>query len=256
MAGKTKDVPVCHLCKISQSTHFMKKGKFDYYRCRNCDGIFAWPLKAQKFYLRTDTYLSDPLEYAKIINPEGQRWMIEQFERLYAKTMDTDQKGNFFEVGAGAGYLVLFALARGWEASGIETSKPAVRFARDYLRVPIEHSTIEDYKTDKRFDAVAMVEVLEHFLGPVEAIESLKPLAKAKTFLFGTTPNTDSEHWKSSDQDIYIPDDHIFLFNDYSLRRFAQKAGVKNLAVEVFGSGKNHDSNLMYAGIIESLSLH
>lgn len=244
-------VPVCHLCKQTRSGHFMDKDGFTYHRCRECDGVFVWPLKTQTFYLNTDTYLSDPNQYAGMINPYGQRWMIEQFERLYEKTMETGQKGSFFEVGAGAGYLALFALARGWEASGIETSKPAVQFARDYLRVPIEHSIIEDYKTDQRFDAIAMVEVLEHFLDPVKAVKSLRPFAKEQTFLFGTTPNTDSDHWRTGDQDIYVPDDHIFLFNEYSLRRFAQKAGVKNLTVETFGSGEKNDSNLMYAGIIE-----
>lgn len=246
-------LPVCHLCKVSRSSHFLQKGDFTYYRCRTCDGVFVWPLKTQAFYLNTDTYLSDPNQYAGMINPYGQRWMIEQFERLYKQTMDTPHKGSFFEVGAGAGYLALFALARGWEASGIETSKPAVQFARDYLRVPIEHSIIEDYKTDQRFDAIAMVEVLEHFLDPVAAITSLRPLAKTRTFLFGTTPNTDSDHWRVGTQDIYVPDDHIFLFNEYALRRCAEKAGVTDLTVEVFGSGAKHDSNLMYAGVIQGV---
>src|SRR5690349_18454469 len=130
-------IPVCHMCGEMRSTHFMKKGKFDYYRCRNCDGIFVWPLKKQDFYLATETYLSDPIEYSSRIDPEGQRWMIEQFERLYADVMQTPHKGALFEVGAGAGYLTLFALARGWVVGGIETSAPSAKFARDYLRVPI-----------------------------------------------------------------------------------------------------------------------
>ena len=96
-----------------------------------------------------------------------------------------------------------------------------------------------------------MVEVLEHFLDPAKAIQALKPLAKPKTFLFGTTPNTDSLHWQKSKQDIYVPDDHIFLFNEYSLRRLAEKVGIKKLTVELFGSGEKHDSNLMYAGVVE-----
>jgi SAM-dependent methyltransferase len=246
------NIPVCHLCQDVRSTHYMHKNNFDYYRCRNCDGVFVWPLKSQTFYLGTDTYLSDPNQYAGMIDPYGQRWMIEQFERLYAETMDTPHKGSFFEVGAGAGYLALFALARGWDVQGIETSAPAVKFAQDYLRVPVEHSIIETYKTDKKFDAVAMVEVLEHFLDPVQAIESLRPFAKERTFLFGTTPNTDSDHWLTGDQDIYVPEDHIFLFNRYSIQKFAEKAGVKNFTVEVFGSGEKHDSNLMYAGVLEA----
>ena len=243
------NIPVCHVCGDKRSTHFLKKGKFDYYRCRNCDGIFVWPLRSQDFY-GNDTYLKDPTIYAQGINLQGQRWMIEQFERLYRDIMQTPHKGSFFEVGAGAGYFTLFGIARDWEAAGIETSADSAKFARDYLRVPVEEAFIESYDSIKKYDAIVMVEVLEHFLDPVKAIDALRPLAKEKTLIFGTTPNTDSDHWRTGDQDIYVPEDHIYLFNDYSIRRFAERAGIKDFTVELFGSGDKHDSNLMYAGVI------
>lgn len=246
--------PTCSICLVTRADYFLGKGNFTYYRCRKCDGVFVWPVKEQNFYLKTDTYLTDPLFYADRVDPYGQRWMAEQHDRLYQQKMQGRPKGSFFEVGAGAGYLSLFALARGWQVAGIETSKPAADFARRYLRVPIDHGIIETYKQDKKFDAIAMVEVLEHFVDPVKAMQALKKFAKKRTFLFGTTPNTNSEHWRHSKQDIYAPDDHIFLFNEQSLRKFAYKVGIQDLSVEFFGSGDEHDSNLMFAGVLEGLS--
>lgn len=251
MFGKGKgSQPKCLVCKIAPKEVFKKCGEYTYYRCKKCDGIFADPIHAQDFYLQTDTYLSDPLQYTATINPYGQRWIIEQFERLYQEVMGDLNKGTFFEVGAGVGYLVLMALARGWEAKGIEISEPSAQFARDYLRVNVTRSTIEDYPVKDAFNAIVMVEVLEHFLDPLAAIKAMRRLSHKQTFLFGTTPNSDSQHWQSSEQNIYVPEDHIFLFNEKSLRCFADKAGIRDLKVEFFGSGDKHDSNLMYAGII------
>jgi len=246
--------PKCPLCAKPAKSAFLKVDAYTYYRCGNCTAIFVDPVKEQDFYLGTETYLHHIKQYISHINPYGQRWMIEQFDRLHEKTMQTDQKGSFFEIGAGAGFLTLFALARGWQASGIETSKVAVKFARESLKVDISLSTIERYKVNEKYDSVAMVEVLEHFLDPYEAVNSIKKFAKSQTFLFGTTPNTDSEHWKKSEQNIYVPDDHIILFNEKSIRAFAKKAGVTNLTVEFFGAGEKHDSNLMYAGVISGPS--
>lgn len=251
--GRTtgSSAPCCLVCDQISNTVFLKKGEHTYYRCRNCRGVFVWPVQPQQFYLESDTYLKDVYLYTSRINPYGQRWIIEQFERLYGEKSGTPERGSFLEIGAGTGFLTMFALARGWQARGIETSASAVKVARDHMRLDVDLSTLEQYQDKRRYDAIAMVEVLEHFINPLHAIEHLRRFAKGRTVLFGTTPNTDSEHWDSDEQDIYQPEDHIFLFNKHSLEAFAEKAGIRNMSVELFGSGKEHDSNLMYAGVIE-----
>jgi SAM-dependent methyltransferase len=244
--------PTCLVCEQPTKKVYLVKDGGTYYVCKHCRGVFVWPVRQQEYYLGTDTYLKDMSLYTGRINPYGQRWIIEQFERLYSQLTGSSEKGAFFEIGAGTGFLNLFALARGWEASGIETSAPAVKVARDHMRTVVDHSTLETYMTDKKFDAIVMVEVLEHFIDPVAAIEHLRRFAKQRTVVFGTTPNTDSLHWQQSDQDIYQPEDHIFLFNKESLQRLAQRTGLKDLTIEYFGGGDEHDSNLMYAAMIDA----
>lgn len=240
------------VCQHSDNKVFLKKRGDTYYRCSGCTGTFVWPVREQDYYLGSDTYLKNVDLYTDGVDPIGQRWMIEQFERLYKEVMEREGRGSYFEIGAGIGYLTLFALARGWEASGIETSEMAVEFAQKNLRMDIQQSTVEDFKTKKTFDAIVMIEVLEHFRNPVVALEAIRKLSNRWTFLFGTTPNTDSKHWGKSQQDIYQPEDHIFLFNKQSLERLGEKIGFLRLNIEYFGSGKSHDSNLMYAAIIEN----
>ena len=104
--------------------------------------------------------------------------------------------------------------------------------------------------SNDKYDAIVMVEVLEHFIDPVKALSAIKRFSTGRTVLFGTTPNTDSLHWKESKQDIYVPEDHIFLFNSRSLTYLADKTDMKELTIEYFGSGKNNDSNLMFCCVI------
>jgi len=247
--------PVCLICEVPAKNVFRAIGKFKYYRCSTCTGIFVHPVKEQSFYLSTETYLTNAETHLQNdVDLRGTRWMIEQFERLYISKTQLESKGSFLEIGAGTGFLTLFALARGWNAKAIETSKSAVEFASKMLKIDILESTIETYKTTKKFDAILMVEVLEHFRDPMNAIKLITKLTTGHTILFGTTPNTDSQHWINSKQNIYVPEGHIFLFNEKSLKIFADKSGIKDLTIEYFGSGKLHDSNLIYCGVISNYS--
>jgi len=245
-------VITCIVCKNDECEVFLNVDSYTYYRCKKCSGVFANPIHERKFYLDTKTYLNNPKKYTKNINLYGQRWMIEEFEKFYEQKKGNLNRGKFFEIGAGVGFLELFALARGWNTKAIEISGDAVKFAQDYLRVDIEQSTIEDYKDGVKYDAVVMVEVLEHFTDPLQAVEHIRKICKPEgTIFFGTTPNTDSAHWKKSKQNIYVPDDHIFLFNKKSLKIFAEQADIENMTIQFFGSGDRHDSNLMFAGVIK-----
>lgn len=244
-----KLLPVCILCSTSNVEEYKKLKRFTYYKCKKCTGIFVNPIRTQAFYSKAKTYLTDPKDYAKFMNPYGLRWIMEEFEKLYEKKTGNN-RGTLFEIGTGLGYLELFALARGWNVKGIETSIEAVKFANEYLRIDVQHSTIEDYVPDQTHDAIIMVEVLEHFLNPIIAFESVKKLGRKGTVIFGTTPNTDSSHWEKSEQDIYMPEDHIFLFNKKSLKKFAKMVGLKKVTIQYFGSGEKNDSNIIYAGII------
>lgn len=239
----------CPVCLSPKSRPYKNLDTFSYVQCSRCTGIYVTPIKEQSFYLDTETYLNDPEFYTGRIDPYGQRWMIEQFERLY-KSLLGEERTNILEIGAGVGFLELTALSRGWDVKGIETSASAVAFAEKYYKVDITQSTIEDLPVGKKYGAFIMVEVLEHFIDPIVAIESLKKHAKPHALIFGTTPNTDSAHWRESEQNIYVPEDHIFLFNEKSIRIFASKTDIKDFKVEYFGSGNNHDSNLMYCGVL------
>ena len=238
----TKDT--CKLCKSDKKVVFQELKGYIYYTCQKCKAIYS--VKTAGHKERTETYLDDPIEYLKIINPEGQLWMLDEFEKMYFNIAKAKDRGKLLEIGAGVGYWDILALGRGWKVSGIETSKKSAEFAQLVFKIPVDNCFLQSYRPKEKFDAIAMIEVIEHIDDPLWVIEKLKSIAP-KGVLFGTTPNTESDYWKTSEQNIYVPDDHVFLFSKKTIEFLAKKTKLRKLKIEYFGMGENHDSNLMFS---------
>jgi hypothetical protein len=211
-----------------------------------CNGIFAYPQHDQSYYLNHKTYLTDPEDYIKLIDPKGFIWLLGKFEEAYNRKIGV-KKGNLLEVGAGVGYFMMQAFAREWNVEGIETSKASADWANKYLRMDVHNTTIEDFIPVKKYDAIIMIEVLEHFLDAKKALQCCKGLANDSALLFGTTPNTESKYWNKK-RNIYDPDDHIFLFSNKTIEILFSDLGIDSLTIEYFG-GDHGDAHLMFSGV-------
>lgn len=85
---------------------------------------------------------------------------------LYAAIGDLAGK-SVLEIGSGTGWLLDDFLKHGKAASvlGVEPSVQNVQYSRSmYPDVPTVHSSLRDFSSTQRFDAVALVMVTEHLL--------------------------------------------------------------------------------------------
>ncbi len=140
---------------------------------------------------------------------------------------------SLLDVGCGQGALSLRLADRGFDVDALDMydrcqCKDRVRFQR---------ATVETAQFDRRFDAITLVEVLEHLESPFavlrRCVEWLKPGAR----LFVTTPNVDSDfsrawfmlrghHWYF-DEHRRANDGHITPVHDFQLREFCERAGLE-----------------------------
>ena len=58
--------------------------------------------------------------------------------RLNSYQKIDDNKGHLLEIGAGVGYFMFQAYARGWSVEGIETSKLSADWACKYLNMDVK----------------------------------------------------------------------------------------------------------------------
>lgn len=73
---------------------------------------------------------------------------------------------SILDIGCANGNKVLFYRERGYRAKGIDLSEEATAYGRREHGLDLLRSSIEDYATDERFDAILMLEVIEHIRDP------------------------------------------------------------------------------------------
>lgn len=254
LLNKSKDsTNNCDVCGSKKNEVFQKIGKHIYVTCQRCGTIYLTTRHLNLLDKQDRTYLEDPDSYLSIINPHGTRYMAGSIDHAFASKIGRP-KGRLLEIGSGLGHLSYMLFARGWDVSSLELSDKAVEWSSRVFKLPVEATMIENYKGEK-FDMFVMIEVLEHLYNPIEALQKISSLGTKKSLIFGTTPNTASEHWpkektKEYIPDIYVPDDHIVLLNKDSLYKLLKRAKFKDISIDYFGVGKKNDSNLMFSAVI------
>lgn len=242
-----KIFPRCDVCSSRHSAKFMNINKHKYLKCNKCQTIFL-STRELNSKIHTETYLDDIDGYLSIINPYGTRYIAGHIDEAYSKKVDS-KKGCLLEIGSGLGHLSYTLFSRDWEVSSLELSPKAVDWQAKTFKLPIVQKRIEDIKGGP-FNAFVMVEVLEHLYNPHKALTNIKKLSFDKSLIFGTTPNTDSDYWGRDLNGIYQPHDHIVLYNKKSLEYLLKDVGIEDITIDYFGSGNDHDSNLMFSGLI------
>jgi SAM-dependent methyltransferase len=97
--------------------------------------------------------------------------------------------GRLLDVGCGHGLLLDEARARGYETVGLEVSAASASFARQQYGLDIREQTLDELDDGERFDAITLIDVLEHLPDPVAAIQRCHELLAPKGVLCVVTPD-------------------------------------------------------------------
>lgn len=130
-------------------------------RCGGCGFVFhaGGPLQSayDQDYFARDGYRS----YFE----RAAQWRYEARVRLRWLLADR-APARLLEVGCAGGFFVAEARRRGIEATGVEVSAIAARYAREQLAVPVVEAAFEDAAAARDVDVVCAFHVLEHVEDP------------------------------------------------------------------------------------------
>jgi SAM-dependent methyltransferase len=195
----------------------------DLYRCCDC-GTVQQPSLPRGTELH-DLYreMSDDASY--LAEERGRRRTARRLLNLLGAHVP---RGRLLDVGCGHGLLLDEARRRGYEVEGLELSAGAARYARERLGLPVRETTLEDTALDgERYDAILIVDVLEHLDDPVAAIERSYTLLAPGGALLIVTPDPSSlvaraagRRWRS-----YLPA-HCCLIPRKTLRELLCARGL------------------------------
>lgn len=152
------------------------------FTCSSCGHFYPDPLPVRESSLLPE----EPVE-SYFLDAESIR--LELYRDFMNQVEGRCEKGRLLDVGCGAGSLLQAALERGWEVSGIEPNPEFVAVARA-RGLGIHQGTLDDnFHTDRPFDVVTAIAVLEHVVDPVAILRGARRVSRQGSFLFVEVPN-------------------------------------------------------------------
>jgi len=136
---------------------------------------------------------------------------------------------RLLDIGCGRGFFLSEARKEGYEVSGIDISEPAVRHAKDVLKLDVRQGTLEgEHDWCEAFDIVVMLATIEHLPDPGCTLQRvanvLRPsgLLLIDTGLAGDLCDTcgpGTTQWYEAPQ-------HLWVFSRAGLETLLGRAGL------------------------------
>jgi len=222
---------VCPICEGATAL-WGNKNSFALYRCRICGLGFVFPLPTQTDALYDSQYFfgADGV-YGYMNYDEDKRSMTHVLERYIDLLNERGrQKGRLLDVGAATGFFVNLVAQHGWQAEGIEISQAAVETARA-KNLNVYQGSIENLKTVDTYDAITLLDVLEHLPNPIDALKTANTLLKKDGVLLINVPDAGSLYARlfGCRWHAVIPPEHLWYFTYSSLKRLLTATGFARI---------------------------
>lgn len=138
--------------------------------------------------------------------------------------------GRFLDIGCSYGELVGSFAGTGWQAAGIDVCASAVEEARRQ-GLDCRVASLEGFRPDAPFDAIAMSHVLEHVPDPLAALACIRKWLAPGGTLHIRVPNVGAAPLRRSRM-IFVgelkPYEHLFYYSAATLERLFAKAGFSS----------------------------
>jgi 2-polyprenyl-3-methyl-5-hydroxy-6-metoxy-1,4-benzoquinol methylase len=204
---------------------------FTYVRCAECNTLsIVNPPTDRLGEIYPDTYYSFGDQGASLVG-QVKEWLDRRaFRKIFAGVKG--DKISALDVGGGAGWLL--TLAKSVEPRINQTMVVDLDAKAESLAHAAGHDfylgPVETYETDRRFDVIFMLNLIEHVADPVAVLEKMQGLLAPGGIIFLKTPNHDSldarlfrtRSWGG----LHCPR-HWVIFSPESFGQAAQKAGLQ-----------------------------
>lgn len=227
-----KDIE-CKVCYNNDTTKFIskfEKNGVNIVQCEKCEFIFIPP------YFRKDINYEDYKDDAVLKTIiEGNDWLKIQRHLLRFKTIKKYQKkGRLFDLGVGWGHFLYTGKLLGYEVGGIEMSKMSYKYAKEYLKLPVEEKDLFKYEAKTEYyDIVTMWDVLEHIDDCDKVIEKCFTMLNTGGYLVIQVPQIDSyiavkqkEKWQAMGLD------HVNYFSKKTITNLLEKKGFEVIKIK------------------------
>jgi SAM-dependent methyltransferase len=223
---------VCESADARAAPSLRGKRRFPVMRCLKCGLAYISPRYTNEQLYRI---YSDESLFTGSTDPEGrQRSYLREIENKQRDFVDVSRwleryvkGGELLEIGCGPGFF-LDVLGPHWHSCGIDLSPFAVEYARGEMGLEVIQGEFGPglYESE-RFDAVLMLQVLDHLPDPRQALLEAGRLLKTGGVLMLTSLINGKSYCARVFSGGYrlLAPNHLYYFSPSALRRLLAETG-------------------------------
>ena len=227
---RRKNVP-CPLCGMRVKSVYHVRARIGDYdlsigKCSECRLALQTPQPSQQEsidYMNWRYSSTDPQD-RYITDAEGKKRICR--DRLRWLSSFSLPNKRLLDIGAGNGAFCSTAMEFGYEVTGTETSRQAVKRAKEMFGVQLIYGDIDSIPRNPQFGIVTMWDVIEHLRDPLKMLTEARARMVEGGLIIIATGNYESlsrlamrERWG---QYLF---DHMFYFSPSSLEKLVHRAG-------------------------------
>lgn len=185
------------------------------------------------FYEDSHMHDNEPVDYALLSSQNK-----EDTERRYGQFKAIIRGKDILDFGCGIGDFLIRSKKIARSVYGVE---PEIKHVPYYKEHGIDvYSSLKEIPKEKYFDVITLFHVLEHLKDPVSMLKKLKTYMKNKKkslCIIEVPSSTDAllTLYKNKAFSVFTYwSCHLFLFNENTLKKCAEDAGLKTLKIEQF----------------------
>lgn len=220
----------CPACMSDKAKRSGLKNGFEIMVCDSCDSIFSAHLPTQGEHQDYDEYYSEET----LAVPE---FIDRRVEEIVATFEGSKKNSRLLDIGFGAATILKAARKLGWDAQGLEVSKPAIEHARA-LGFEAFHGdlTAANYP-DGYFDVVTASEIIEHLPDPQTFLKEIFRILRPGGLFWATTPSANSLSFRllRTEWSVVYPPEHLQLYSRNGLRQMLNQAGFDDVDLRTHG---------------------
>jgi SAM-dependent methyltransferase len=233
----------CALCGADDAEVLRDDPPWKYVRCRGCRLIYVSPRpkpeaveyvykkKGVQDWVKRKTY-----GFRKMADLKNVGERLRRGEELVDVVGRYKTGGRLLDIGCNRGFLLANAVARGFEGHGIEIVEWQTKMVEAEFGVTIHHRPLREIDPpfpDGFFDAITLVDIVEHFYDPVADLGELHRILADDGFMLVNTPDAGSAYARVMGDDWLLdkPEEHLYLFDRGTLAAMLAKTGF---AIERF----------------------
>lgn len=181
-------------------------------RCANCKLVQSKkiipPSEIVKLYAAVDD-----TQYLESAEQRAQS----NYQQIIRDIKQYSTGNKLFEFGAGSGGLVGLLKKDHYEVEGLEPNQSFCDFARENYGVTIQPIGYEDLNTNKKYNTIIAIDVIEHVSSPNHFMAKIASLLEPEGIAIIGTPKTDSAMAKLMGKKWWhIRPPHLYYFNEKS----------------------------------------